>query len=65
MPPLLDDQQRVDEAIADAKDSMKLLIRDPTDSQKLGWFDVICVILNRTIGALFKHGYRKYHLLYF
>ena len=64
MPPLSDDQERINEAIADAQDSTKLLIRHPTDSQKLGRFDVICFVLNRTIGALFQYRYRKYHLLF-
>ena len=54
MPLELDDQQLVDEAIADAQGSAKLLVRDPAESQKLGWFDVICTILNRTIGASFN-----------
>ena len=54
MPLDLDDQQLVDEAIADSQGSTKLLIRDPAESQKLGWFDVICTILNRTIGASFN-----------
>ena len=65
MPLSLEDQQRMDEAIADTQDSKNLLIRDPEDWQKLVWFDVICIILNRTIGALFKHRYRRYHLLFF
>ena len=51
MPLQLEDQQLVDEAIADAQGSTKLLVRDPAESQKLGWFDVSCTILNRTIGA--------------
>lgn len=47
-----DDQQRVDDAIAEAtsKGSTKLLVRDPDESQKLGPLTVICTILNRTIG---------------
>ena len=51
MPLELDDQQLVDEAIADSQNTTKLLVRDPAESQKLGWFDVMCTILNRTIGA--------------
>lgn len=47
----LDDQKPVDEAIADVRGSTKILVRDPAQSQKLGWFDVSCNILNRTIGA--------------
>ena len=54
MPLDLDDQQLVDEAIADSQNSTKLLVRDPAESQKLGRFDVMCTILNRTIGASCK-----------
>lgn len=52
MPLAKDDQQRVDEAEkeASAPGSNKLLVRDPTDSQKLGPFTVTCLILNRMIG---------------
>lgn len=52
MPLAADDQQRVDEAEeeANAPHSNKLLVRDPTDSQKLSPFSVVCLILNRMIG---------------
>ena len=60
MPLELDDQQLVDEAIADSQNTTKLLIRDPAESQKLGWFDVMCTILNRTIGALSFNFVTKY-----
>lgn len=52
MPLEADDQQRVDEAIAEAgvDGSTKLLVRDVTEYQKLGPITVICTILNRTIG---------------
>lgn len=52
MPLAEDDQQRVDDAEkeANAPNSTKLLVRDPTDSQKLGPFTVTCLILNRMIG---------------
>lgn len=52
MPLEADDQQRVDEATAEAgaDGSTKLLVRDATESQKLGPVTVICTILNRTIG---------------
>ena len=47
-----DDQQRIDDAIAEAgaEGSTKLLVRDPAEYQKLGPVTVICTILNRTIG---------------
>jgi hypothetical protein len=51
MPYEADDQQLVEEAIADAHGSNKLLVRDPAESQKLGWFSVMCTIWNRTIGT--------------
>lgn len=53
MPLEADDQQRVDEAIAEAgaDGSTKLLVRDASETQKLGPFTVACTILNRTIGA--------------
>ena len=56
MPFEADDQQRVDEAIAEAKanDSTKILVRDATEHQKLGPFTVICTILNRTIGGCIR-----------
>ena len=46
------DQKRVDKAKAEAKaaGSSSLVVRAPADSQKLGSFSVICLILNRTIG---------------
>ncbi len=52
MPLEADDQQRVDDAIAEAgaEGSTKLLVRDTTEYQKLGPITVICSILNRTIG---------------
>lgn len=52
MPFEVDDQQRVDEAIAEAgaEGSTKLLIRGAAESQKLGPVTVISAILNRTIG---------------
>ena len=52
MPFEADDQQRIDEAIAEAEadGSTKLLVRDATEHQKLGPLTVICTILNRTIG---------------
>ncbi|MCJ1462469.1 hypothetical protein MMC07_001071 [Pseudocyphellaria aurata] len=53
MPLSEEDQQRVDEAEkeASAPGSNKLLVRDPTDPQKLGPFTVTCLILNRMIGS--------------
>ena len=54
MPYEADDQQRVDDAIREAEGSTKLLIRDPTESQKLGPFTVMCTIWNRTIGLSFN-----------
>ena len=52
MPLEADDQQRVDEAIAEAGDegSTKIVVRNATEFQKLGPITVICTILNRTIG---------------
>lgn len=54
MPLEADDQQRVDDAIREAEGSTKLLVRDPAESQKLGPFDVMCTIWNRTIGSCFN-----------
>ncbi|KAL8924119.1 MAG: hypothetical protein Q9208_004256 [Pyrenodesmia sp. 3 TL-2023] len=47
------DQKRVEaaEAEAEAAGSSKILIRSPPDSQKLGSFTVMCLIMNRTIGS--------------
>ena len=55
MPLEADDQQRIDDAIADAgaEDSTKLFIRDASEYQKLGPVTVICTILNGTIGMNF------------
>ena len=43
---------RIDEAEkeAAAAGSAKVLVRDPTESQKLSPFTVICILLNRMIG---------------
>ena len=48
-----DDQQRLDDAIAEAgaEGSTKLFVRDTDEHQKLGPITVICTILNRTIGG--------------
>lgn len=48
------DQRRVEEAEAEAEasSSTKLLVRSPSDAQKLGSITVMCLILNRTIGKL-------------
>ena len=48
------DQRRVDEAEAEARaaGSSKLLVRNPSDAQKLGSMTVMCLIINRTIGEL-------------
>jgi hypothetical protein len=53
MPLSPDDQLRIDvaEKEAAAAGSTKLLVRDPTESQKLGPFTVICILLNRMIGG--------------
>ena len=52
MPLAEDDQLRVEQAEREAAivGSSKLLVRDPTESQKLSPFTVICVVLNRMIG---------------
>ena len=52
MPLEEDDQQRVDEAIRDAgiEGCTKLIVRNASESQKLGPATVICMILNRTFG---------------
>lgn len=57
MPLAEDDQLRVEQAEreAAAAGSSKLLVRDPTESQKLGPFTVICVVLNRMIGETFVY----------
>ena len=53
MPLTAADQRRVDEAEAEAAAAgdSKLVVRVPPDSQKLGAFTVVCLILNRTIGS--------------
>ncbi|KAL8813032.1 MAG: hypothetical protein Q9223_007147 [Gallowayella weberi] len=53
MPLTAADQQRVDEAEADAEaaGSSKLLVRSPPDTQKLGSITVMGLIINRTIGS--------------
>ncbi|KAK3173491.1 hypothetical protein OEA41_006820, partial [Lepraria neglecta] len=53
MPLEEDDQQRVNEAIRDAgiEGCTKLIIRNASESQKLGPATVICMILNRTVGS--------------
>lgn len=52
MPLSKDDQLRVEEAEREAAivGSTKLLVRDPTEHQKLSPFTVICIVLNRMIG---------------
>ena len=52
MPLSKDDQLRIEEAEKEAaiEGSTKLLVRDPTEHQKLSPFTVICVVLNRMIG---------------
>ena len=52
MPLSKDDQLRVEEAEREAaiEGSAKLLVRDPTEHQKLSPFTIICVVLNRMIG---------------
>lgn len=55
MPLSKDDQLRIEEAEKEAaiEGSAKLLVRDPTEHQKLSPFTVICVVLNRMIGESF------------
>ena len=55
MPLEEDDQQRVDEAIREAgiDGFNKILVRNASESQKLGPPTVMCMILNRTFG---KHA---------
>jgi hypothetical protein len=52
MPLAEDDQRRVNEAEAEAAmaGATKLLVRDPTESQKLSPFTVVCIVANRMIG---------------
>lgn len=52
MPLEADDRVRVDEAIAEASadGSTKLLVRDASESQKLGPVTVGCMIFNRSVG---------------
>lgn len=52
MPLAQDDQERVEQAEKEAAivGSTKLLVRDPTETQKLSPFTVICIVLNRMIG---------------
>lgn len=47
MPPHPDAQRRAEEAQKHA-----LIVHDPTDTQKIGWFTIICTLLNRMIGEL-------------
>ncbi|KAL8691465.1 MAG: hypothetical protein Q9218_003309 [Villophora microphyllina] len=54
MPLEADDQARVDEAIRESganPSDDRVLVRNASDSQKLGPGTVICTILNRTIGS--------------
>ncbi|KAL8816447.1 MAG: hypothetical protein Q9223_004542, partial [Gallowayella weberi] len=54
MPLEADDQARVDDAIRESgaeASGNRVLVLNPSDSQKLGPFTVICTILNRTIGS--------------
>ena len=55
MPLTAADQKRVDEAEADAAaaGNAKLIVRVPSEGQKLGTLTVICLIINRTIGKSF------------
>lgn len=52
MPLEQDDQQRVDDAIrgVGSDESTKVVVRNASESQKLGPVTVICMILNRTVG---------------
>lgn len=52
MPLSKDDQLRVEEAEREAAivGTAKLLVRDPTEHQKLSPFTVVCIVLNRMIG---------------
>ena len=46
------DQRRIDEAEAEAAAAgpTQLLVRSPSDTQKLESITVMCLIINRTIG---------------
>lgn len=46
------------DAINRAKEAEKhaIIVHDPTDIQKIGWFTIVCTLLNRMIGELNSHG---------
>ena len=53
MPLELDDQQRVDQAMDEVgadKSGTKLLVLNASLTQKLGFWTVLCTVLNRAIG---------------
>lgn len=52
MPLTAAERQRVDQAerAAAADGSNKLVVRAPSNNQKLGPFTVVCTIINRAIG---------------
>ena len=55
MPLDADDQAQVDKAVQEAAENgdSKLLVRNASESQKLGPPTVICMIMNRTFGMQF------------
>ena len=52
MPLEHDDQQRVEQTMREvgSDDPTRIVIRNASESQKLGPVTVICMILNRTVG---------------
>lgn len=50
MPPDQDARRRAEEARGHA-----IIVHDPTDTQKIGWFTIVCTLLNRMIGELNPH----------
>ncbi|KAL9123886.1 MAG: hypothetical protein Q9217_006728 [Psora testacea] len=59
------DQRRVDEAEAEAEaaGSNQILLRVPPESQKMGSFTVMCLILNRTIGKTMSYREIRFHCI--
>lgn len=45
MPPDPEARRRAEEAERHA-----IIVHDPTDIQKIGWFTIVCTLLNRMIG---------------
>jgi Amino acid permease len=49
--PLTESEREIVEAETDLDAALQRYDNAPTPRQKLGWFSVVCLILNRTIGS--------------